>query len=125
VAGVELSEPLARVAVANAEKLGLRNVRIYVSDAADFTDLDRFTHVYMFNPFPSPVMRDVMANVAASLRRCPRRFSIIYFHPVCHDVLMGSGLFQKDAEIRFSCSLPYFTYVHAPRLAASIHGSAA
>ena len=60
VAGVELSEGLARIAEANGRKLGFKNFRVHTSDAADFTDFDRFTHVYMYNPFPPAVMAVAM-----------------------------------------------------------------
>jgi 2-polyprenyl-3-methyl-5-hydroxy-6-metoxy-1,4-benzoquinol methylase len=49
VAGVELSEPMAAIARANGRKLALKKFRVYVSDAGKFEDLDRFTHLYMFN----------------------------------------------------------------------------
>ena len=112
IAGVELSAPLVRIAEANAEKLRLKNLTFFVSDAAEFEDLDRFTHIYMFNPFPASVMQDVTKNLARSLARAPRRLTLIYFFPVCHDVIMGSGLFRKDREIDVKFSHPYSIYVH-------------
>ena len=81
VAGVELSPNLARIAEENARKLAIDNVRIYVSDAVDFRDLDRFTHIYMFNPFPAAVIEAVMRNLEASLERAPRTATVIYFFP--------------------------------------------
>jgi len=119
VAGVELSGSLARIAVANGRKLGLRTLAIHVSDAADFTDLDRFSHIYMFNPFPSSVMATVMTNLAASLRREPRRATVIYFFPVCHDVLIESDLFETVTEVDVNSSHPYHIYVHENLGAAS------
>jgi hypothetical protein len=112
IAGVELSERLARIAERNARKLRLDNVKIHVSDAGDFTALDRFTHIYMFNPFPRVVMEQVMTNLAASFGRSRRTVTMIYCHPVCHDVVMASGLFRKELEIAFPSSLRYHVYVH-------------
>jgi SAM-dependent methyltransferase len=112
VAGVELSAPLVRIAEANARKLRLTNLSFYVSDAAEFEDLDRFTHIYMFNPFPASVMAEVTKNLADSLRRTPRKLTVIYFFPVCHDVIMNCGLFRKEMEIDVNFSHSYSIYVH-------------
>lgn len=95
VAGLELSEELASIAARNLSLLGLRKVRIIRGDAADFEDFDRFTHVYMFNPFPAAVMQRVMANLASSMRRCPRALHLVYVNPTCHEVILESGLFQS------------------------------
>jgi predicted RNA methylase len=112
ILGCELSESLVRIAAANTRKLGLENVHFVVSDASKFTDLDRFTHVYMFNPFPALVMKEVMMNVAASLIRKPRWVTLIYLYPVCGDVVMGCGLFTRRAEIHFPSSHPFHVYHH-------------
>lgn len=112
VAGVELSEPLARIAEANARKLRLKNLRIYVSDATEFKDFDRFTHIYLFNSFPGVVLTEVMKNLAVSLSRKPRKLTMISFFPERHDVVMQSGLFRKEMEIDFKLEHPYYVYVH-------------
>jgi SAM-dependent methyltransferase len=112
VVGVDLSEELVRIAESNSRKLGLGQVRFCVSDAGAFTDLDRFTHIYMFNPFPAPVMREVMKNLTESLRRRPRSLTLIYFFPVCHDVVAGSGLFAQVSEIECGDVHPYNVYRH-------------
>jgi SAM-dependent methyltransferase len=112
VAGVELCESLARIAEANGRKLGLTNFRVHVSDATEFKDFDRFTHIYMFNPFPAAVMTEVMNNLAASLSRKPRQLTVIYLFPVCHDVLVQSGLLRKQRELDVKFTHPYFIYAH-------------
>jgi tRNA1(Val) A37 N6-methylase TrmN6 len=114
VAGVELSEDLARIAEDNGRKLGL-SLRFYVADVVDFKEFDRFTHIYMFNPFPEAVTAQVMKNLRASLKRKPRKLTMIYFFPVCHDVIMQSGLFIKEMEIATKFTHPYFIYVHVDR----------
>lgn len=111
IAGVELSEALANAARVNAATLRFR-VTLFVCDATDFRDLDRFTHVYMFNPFPAAVMRHVVANLVDSVRRRPRPLTIIYFFPVCHDVIMASGLFASETAVDVQFTHPYHLYVH-------------
>jgi|ERR1051326_6533173 hypothetical protein len=84
-------------------------------DAGKFSDLDRFTHFYMFNPFPCPVVREVLENLAASLARRPRRVTWIYHLPACDDVIMDSGLFRREMKLDFPDSHPFFVYVHDSR----------
>jgi predicted RNA methylase len=123
VAGVELSPDLARIAEQNARKLAIDNAPFYVSDAADFQDLDRFTHIYMFNPFPASVMEAVMRNLAASLARAQRTITLIYFFPVCHDTIWSSGLFQRTVEVDVKFTHPYRVYVHQkPGVGHSVDG---
>ena len=80
VLGVELSRTLVATAQANATKLR-SSVRFVEQDASMFTDLDRFTHFYFYNPFPAPIVRRVVANITASLECCPRRAVLIYQYP--------------------------------------------
>ena len=100
VIGVELSEELVQVARRNAARLGRRNVRFIQSDAAAFRDYDRVTHIFMYNPFPCEVMTHVMANLSASLEHAPRPMTIVYRKPLCHEVILASGLFEAGAEQR-------------------------
>jgi len=100
IVGVELSEDLIQVAKANLARARVRHARFVKSDAAHFTDLDRITHVYMYHPFRCGVMREVMVNIRASLERNPRRLTVIYKNPMCHETLMDSGLFVLERAIR-------------------------
>lgn len=100
VIGVELSAALVEIARRNATRLRLRNVRFIQADAAAFHELDRVTHVYMFNPFPAEVMATVMANLRASLARVPRTLTLVYVNPAYAGVVEESGLFESGAEGR-------------------------
>lgn len=101
IVGIEISPELARIAETNLARLRLRNIHFVRADAATFNDLDRFTHVYMFNPFPCAVVKRVLANLAVSLARAPRCLTLIYNNPVCHETIMASGLFRVDHEFTF------------------------
>lgn len=79
-------------------------------DATDLRDLDDFNFVYFFNPFKAPVMRAVIENLGASLTRNPRRCTIIYWFPTCHDVLVSGG-FEKVREFNHG-PLPIAVYVN-------------
>lgn len=101
ILGVEISPELVRVAEANLTRLGLQNVHFLCADAIRFTDIDRFTYIYMFNPFPCAVVKQVLDNIAVSLARTARRLTLIYNNPVCHDTIMESGLFRMDKQYSF------------------------
>jgi SAM-dependent methyltransferase len=100
VIGVELSEELVQVARRNAERLGRRNVRFIQANADAFRDCDHVTHIFMYNPFPCEVMRQVMANLSVSVERAPRQMTIVYRNPLCHDVILASELFEAGPEQR-------------------------
>jgi SAM-dependent methyltransferase len=113
VVGVELSPELVRIAEANRERLRLKHVRFVCIDAAAFADLDRFTHVYMFNPFPAAVMEPVLQNLRRSLEQSPRDLTLVYKNPVHHDLVMASGLFPAYEIDAPPEEQPFHIYHHA------------
>lgn len=112
VAGLDMSADMALTAMENARRLHLSQVDVTVGNAAEYTDYDRYTHLYLFNPFPAAVMTAVMGNLAESLQRAPRRFTVIYFFPVCDAVLTDSGLFDEQRDIEVGATHPYRIYTH-------------
>lgn len=92
IRGVELSEALVAVARENMRRLAFERVRFFVSDAAQFRDLDDVTHIYMYNPFPCSVMADVLRNIEASLASTPREIHIVYRNAICQDLFDRSSL---------------------------------
>ena len=97
VDGVEAADAIAQVARANFRKLGIapERYRIVTADATEFTALDEYSYVYMYNPFSCEVMASFMSNLAASVERAPRRVTILYDNPLCHDTIVGGGVFKK------------------------------
>lgn len=95
VDGVEISSELADAAKLNLARLKVPNCRIFVADATTFTDLDEYTHIFMYNPFPEAVVRIVMANIVESLRRAPRKLRLIYSNPLCEGAILAAGHFKK------------------------------
>jgi SAM-dependent methyltransferase len=95
VIGVELSGKLIEIARDNAARLRQRNVRFVQADAAAFGEYDGVTRIL---PFACGVMRQVVANLVASLARAPRPLTIVYRNPLCHDVIVASGLFDAGDE---------------------------
>jgi SAM-dependent methyltransferase len=118
VTGVDLSPELLRVAHENMNKMELDHVDLQCVDAVEF-DFDDYDYLYLYNPFPCNVVQAVMGNLADSIRRRPRRVTIIYNTPRCHDEIVANGEFEKVGEYPSGPSLPpFFVYV-APPAAAS------
>ncbi len=72
-------------------------IELYCADARDFTLPDEPLFLYLFDPFPEPILREVMASVEASLRQNPRPLFLAYQNPVSERVLAESALFRRLA----------------------------
>src|SRR5471030_941686 len=83
VTGVEFSPALHACALRNIAVYRRRQasaVTSVLADASDFVaPLDNLL-LYFFNPFTDAVLVPVMQNLAASLRRYPRRLLVIYLY---------------------------------------------
>jgi SAM-dependent methyltransferase len=105
VDGVEISPTLADVARANLAKLKLTKCRVIQADAATFTDLDEYTHIFMYNPFSAAILEQVISNLSGSLSRRPRPVRVVYSNPLHEDVIVGSGQFTRSFVYQ-----PYLEY---------------
>lgn len=110
VLGVDLSPELIAAAKRNITKLNISNIQLHCADARQFSsELDQVTLVYMYNPFPASVMSVVCENLRQSLQRSPRRLTVIYKNPVCHDVVVAAGfIHQRDYHI--ASNQPFAVY---------------
>ena len=108
--GVELSYRLCNIAKMNMNRLGIENVKIYCSDASEFTDYYKYNYIYFFNPFPSVVMNLVMQNVINDLQINPRKVVIIYKNPVCHEDIINNSIFFKIQEFPHEGRTKFFVY---------------
>ena len=81
--GVELSQKFMSICKNNIRLLGYNNVELIQQDATTLGDaLDKYNVIYMFNPFPAPVMQAFLSRVIESLERCPRKAYIVYDNPI-------------------------------------------
>lgn len=116
--GLEYTAYLSHVARKNMEKLGLENtINIIKGDAAEFTDYDKYEVIYMFHPFDHNVMENVVKEIMRSLKRKPRPFTVIYFHPMVHILWDRSPVFKKTATTQvqyFNAILDVYYYEYAP-----------
>jgi hypothetical protein len=113
VHGVEISPGLVDAARKNLAKLNLRQAAVYCADAATFTDLDNYTYLFMFNPFPGVILRQVLANFEASLRRKPRTVRVVYSNPLHEQIILSTGTFERT--FRYEPYEDYRIYVYENR----------
>ncbi len=113
VAGFDLSSRLVEIARANAVRLRMDRVRFICSDASEFTDLDEFTYIYLYDPFPCATVEVVLNNIGDSLKRRPRDMTLIYCNPICHDSVMQCGLFRLTTTFKFRSRHRLMVYNHS------------
>ena len=109
ITGIELSPKLIDIARRNLRKLWIDNVTVVFGEATEFTALDDYNYIYFFNPFPCPVMQKVLDNLKNSLNRKPRKVTIIYLNPECHDIIVTDSPFTKRQEFGHP-TLTYYIY---------------
>ena len=104
ITGVEIAPDLVEIAKNNIRKLNIRNVDIECCDAAEFKQLHEYNYFYFFDPFPCNVMQDVLNNIEHSIQKRPRKVTIIYLNPLCHDLIAAKSIFIRTKE------LPHFEH---------------
>jgi SAM-dependent methyltransferase len=109
IAGVEIAPELVVIAKRNLDTLNIKNITMKVCDAASFIDLDEYNYFYFFSPFPAAVMSSVIHNISASLTNAPRKATIIYFNPECHEAVVTDSPFVKTNEFNHH-ELRYYIY---------------
>ena len=89
-------------------EIACNNIRIYKSesqkcynlesvclDAKDFEIPDEKAVFYFYHPFDEYVMRAVLSNIEASLKRYPRKIYIVYALPTYRDLMDGSAFLRN------------------------------
>lgn len=114
--GLDVSQKLVAIAKANLEKLKLK-IDIFHEDARFFTNLDKYSWLYLYNPFPASVVQDFLENTIASLARKPRLLYLLYCNPMVghkivlqHFSLHSSNVFEywgKDIDVNVYISKNY------------------
>ena len=103
IIGVELSPTLHEVACRNIEKFNAdfqrcRRIRSVCADAGSFELPPENLVIYLFNPFDDVVMREVAANVAASLEAKPRQVYVLYLKPAHRHIWDNMALLTPFKE---------------------------
>ena len=92
IIGVELLEELNTIARQNIQRYQHANQKCFAleshaGDARQFEFPPEPTLVYLFNPFPAFVLREVLGNLYASLLANPRPLFLIY-HNLVHEPIL-------------------------------------
>jgi hypothetical protein len=99
IVGLEVNEPDAEIARANARIAGPRrrcpNIEVVVADARVWPLPDDVTYIYMFNPFWDEIFTGMLDRVLESLDRRPRQLTMIYANPTCATELLATGRFER------------------------------
>ena len=101
IVGVELLPTLVEIARANITKYaGEREpqcptIEVIQDDARNYSFPAQPIIVYLFHPFPEPVLEAVLANLDDSVRRQPRPAYVIYHNPVLEHVLQGQRNWRR------------------------------
>ena len=103
IAGVEVQQELHRIAeqnIANFDVPGqqCRNVWSRCLDARYYEFPPTPIILYLFNPFPDYVMKQVIANLEKSIRENPRPVHIIYNAPWEKQILDQANFLESYAE---------------------------
>ena len=103
--GVERSPRLHEAALGNLRSYrnGRRRCGVIeprCQDATVFEFPEEPCVIYMFNPFPAPVLERIAENLERSYRRAPRPITVVYVHP------QSARTFARLPFLR-SVALPY------------------
>ncbi len=106
--GVELLPELHAIAQANVAgyasgRQQCREFELHCGDARQFELPPEPLVVFLFDPFPPEVLREVVAQIEGSVRKTPRTVFIAYQNPTCEAVLTEfSGLRKLSGNIAYS-----------------------
>lgn len=115
VDGVDISKELLEIARENLRRMRVRGSVLFHSDAAAFDGYDRYTFYYLYNPFPQAVMAQTMVRISESLKRRPRKVTLVYTNPKERAVIESAG-FRRIAEFEGKVGefLPVIVYSAGP-----------
>jgi SAM-dependent methyltransferase len=107
VIGIEINPRHSQTALENSRRLRGRKAEIEIIEGlAQKADLPEATVYYLFNPFGSSTLAEVVARIREGTvhRRKPAR--IAYVNPKCGEVLDGSGWLERYQSWQPSWALP-------------------
>ena len=104
VIGVEISPALVEIARENLATVRdprrvARDVKVVRADAASYAFPRGDLVVFMYNPFRSPVLRAVLANLRGTVEE--REVVLLYHTPVERDAIDATGAFELVADVGF------------------------
>jgi SAM-dependent methyltransferase len=119
VVGVEFSPELCRTARSNIAAYRRlispsTEFEIIEGDVSDYQMRDDETVFFLFNPFDAMVMTAVLDKIEASCQRNPRPIWLIYYNPVCRDVVERRSTFRTVSEVKYAGSQAWIYTTQGP-----------
>ena len=100
VIGVDISARCLAIARKNVSRCNLDNrITLIVGDATEYVFPDGPLLVYLFNPFPGPIIEKVIGRLVQRLDETPDPITIVYMHPVNVDLIEKTSQFEKVIEL--------------------------
>jgi SAM-dependent methyltransferase len=101
VIGIEFSGRLCAIARNNVELFRRKSplqspIEVIEADAAGYSFHAEDRVLFMYNPFDSVILAQVLDNLRRSLDEKPRPIWLIYNTPKFHDVVVAARLFKSD-----------------------------
>jgi SAM-dependent methyltransferase len=102
IVGAEIIPELHAIAEENVRRYHGSQQRCFaletwLGDARDFPFPNESMVVYLFNPFPADILREVLGNLQASLAESPRETYVIY-HNLVHEGVFRSMEFLRPVQ---------------------------
>lgn len=112
IVGIDVCPSMISIAQQNAHRLGYSFIQFVCADATEVTDLDCFTHVYLFNPFPPVITQRIYTNLLNSLQRKPRNLILICKYPEgsIDNHFPESVQLRMLAKMEFKFSHPFYVF---------------
>jgi len=98
--GVEFVPSIANQATENIQKIFDKNIletkcKIVCQDIRAYKYPDTNLVIYLYNPFDPVVFKGFLDNLLNDLQANPRKTTLIYYHPHCHDLLDDCDVFER------------------------------
>jgi hypothetical protein len=113
VVGVELSEPLARLArenVANMRQRRAQSVDVVIQNAIDYRITQDANLFYFFNSFIGATLEAVVRNIVASFETNPRYIYIMYFNKPHFEKLRDEAGYAWIRPVQSAHFYPAYSY---------------
>ena len=102
VIGVEFAPKLYHISLNNLKKLGVKNFKVYLEDASNFSPPKNTSLIFFYNPFNEEIMQKVYKKIIKV--KYDFDLYIAYHYPICKNVFENSEKIEFLEEIYCSFS---------------------
>jgi predicted RNA methylase len=104
IIGIDIDAELCAVAERNVHALRQRRTlpEVVCADAASYPVPREISVVFLYNPFPRPVLQEALTRVLESFDHMPRLVRVVYANPREHDAVMSMRRFRDTGRFWIS-----------------------